>query len=55
MANVEKTRLEELLPDRWAATHPEYILAHRFEESHTKTAAKRDRRRHRAFNGKRPR
>jgi transposase len=37
-------RLEELLPDRWAAQHPEFILTHRLEESRAKATAKRDRR-----------
>ncbi len=39
--------LEELLPDRWAAKHPESILTHRIEESRYKANAKRDRRQHR--------
>ncbi len=40
-------QLEEMLPDRWAAGHPEAVLTHRLEESRTKAAAKRDRRRRR--------
>jgi hypothetical protein len=26
--------VESLLPDRWAAAHPEHVLTHRLEESH---------------------
>jgi transposase len=40
--------LEALLPDRWAATHPEHVLEHRLEESRRKAArqkATRERRR----------
>ncbi len=37
-------RLEEMLPDRWAAQHPEAVLTHRLEESRAKAAHKRDRR-----------
>ena len=51
--HAEDSQIEELLPDRWSAAHPEFILAHRLEESRTKAAAKRDRRR-RAL-AKRPR
>ena len=48
--------LEELLPDRWAAQHPEAVLTYRLEESRDKAATKRDRRRRRrALNKKRPR
>ncbi len=39
--------LEEMLPDHWAAANPQFVLAHRLEESRTKAAAKRDRRRRR--------
>jgi hypothetical protein len=45
--HADDARLEELLPDRWAARHPEAVLTHRLEESRTKAAAKRDRRRRR--------
>ena len=31
--------LEEMLPDRWAAAHPEAILNHRLEESRAKRSA----------------
>ncbi|WP_246196071.1 IS66 family transposase [Aquisphaera giovannonii] len=40
--------LESLLPDRWAAAHPEHVLEHRLEESRQRAArqkAIRDRRR----------
>ena len=36
--------LEEMLPDRWAAAHPEAVLTYRLEESRRKAAAQRDRR-----------
>ena len=39
--------LEELLPDRWAAAHPEAILNHRLEESRAKAIRTRARRAHR--------
>ena len=37
-----ETDLEALLPDRWAATHPEHVLEHRLEESRRKAARQRD-------------
>src|SRR5262245_16876371 len=33
-----ETDLESLLPDRWAAAHPEHILQHRLDESRRKAA-----------------
>ena len=39
--------LEEMLPDRWAASHPEAILNHRLEESRAKAVRTRARRAHR--------
>jgi transposase len=45
--HADDAQLEELLPERWAAQHPEAVLTHRLEESRTKAAAKRDRRRRR--------
>jgi transposase len=39
--------LEEMLPDRWAAAHPEAILSHRLHESRTKAVRTRARRAHR--------
>jgi transposase len=43
-----ETDLERLLPDRWAADHPEHVLQHRLDESRRKAArqkASRERRR----------
>jgi len=45
--HAEDLRLEEMLPDRWAAAHPEAILTHRLEESRAKAARSRRRRAHR--------
>jgi len=45
--NADDLRLEELLPDRWAAAHPEAILNHRLEESRAKAIRTRARRAHR--------
>jgi hypothetical protein len=45
--NADDLRLEEMLPDRWAADHPEAILNHRLEESRTKAIRTRARRAHR--------
>ena len=45
--HAEDLRLEEMLPDRWAATHPEAILTHRLEESRAKATRTRARRAHR--------
>ena len=39
-------RLDEMLPDRWAAQHPEDVLTYRLEESRRKAAARSSRRRH---------
>jgi transposase len=39
-------RLDEMLPDRWAANHPESVLTYRLEESRRKAAAQCTRRRH---------
>ena len=33
-----ETDLEALLPDRWAASHPEHVLQHRLDESRRKAA-----------------
>jgi transposase len=46
-----ETDLESLLPDRWAASHPEHVLRHRLDESRRRAArqqAVRERRRARA-------
>jgi transposase len=43
-----ETELESLLPDRWAASHPEHVLQHRLDESRRRAArqkATRERRR----------
>jgi transposase len=40
-------RLEEMLPDRWAAAHPKAILTHRLDESRARAARTRARRAHR--------
>lgn len=53
--HAQDAQLEDMLPDRWAAAHPEFILVHRLEESRTKAAAKRDRRRRRRALARRPR
>ena len=53
--HADDSRLQDMLPDRWASAHPEFILAHRLEESRTKAAAKRDRRRRRRALARRPR
>jgi transposase len=45
-------KLDEMLPDRWATTHPESVLTHRLEESRNKAAAKKDRRRRRRATAK---
>jgi transposase len=39
--------LETLLPDRWAASHPEYVLKHRLDESRRKAARQKEKRRSR--------
>ena len=45
--HADDSSLEEMLPDRWAAAHPEAILDHRLEESRTKAVRTRARRAHR--------
>ena len=42
--HADDSRLEEMLPDRWAKTHPEAILTYRLEESRDRAARTRDRR-----------
>ena len=39
-------RLDDMLPDKWAANHPESVLTYRLEESRRKAAAQSTRRRH---------
>lgn len=45
--HAEDSRLDEMLPDRWAANHPESVLTYRLEESRQTAARQRDRRRRR--------
>ena len=45
--NAADPCLEEMLPDRWAAAHPDAILTHRLEESRTRAVRTRARRAHR--------
>ena len=45
--HADDTRLEEMLPDRWAAAHPEAVLTHRLDESRAKATRTRARRAHR--------
>jgi transposase len=46
------TDLEPLLPDRWAANHPEHVLQHRLDESRRKATRKKEaRQRRRAIVG----
>jgi transposase len=37
-----ETDLEALLPDRWAASHPEHVLEHRLDESRRKAARQKE-------------
>jgi hypothetical protein len=46
-SHADDLRLEEMLPDRWAAAHPEAILTHRLEESRDRADRTRRRRAHR--------
>ena len=45
--HADDARLDEMLPDRWAADHPESILTYRLEESRQKAARQSERRRRR--------
>lgn len=45
--HADDPRLEEMLPDRWLAAHPEAILSHRLDESRTRAARTQARRAHR--------
>ena len=48
-----ETDLESLLPDRWAASHPEHVLQHRLDESRRKaTRQKESRQERRAIAGR---
>jgi transposase len=42
--HADDLRLEEMLPDRWAAAHPEAILTHRLDEARARAARTRQRR-----------
>ncbi len=50
--HADAPRLEEMLPDRWAAAHPEAILTHRLAESRAKAIRTRARRAHRRARSK---
>ena len=50
--HADDSNLEEMLPDRWAAAHPEAILTHRLEESRAKAIRTRARRAHRRAHSK---
>jgi transposase len=43
-APPDPAALDALLPDRWAATHPEHVLAERIKESREAQARRRHRR-----------
>jgi transposase len=45
--HADDPQLDEMLPDRWAAAHPEAILTHRLDESRARAARTRARRAHR--------
>ena len=45
--HAEDPRLDEMLPDRWAADHPKAVLNHRLDESRAKAARTQARRAHR--------
>jgi hypothetical protein len=50
--HVDDSRLEEMLPDRCAATHPDAILTHCLDESRPRVVRGRARRAHRRARGK---
>jgi transposase len=45
--SVGETDLEALLPDRWAACHPEHVLKHRLDESRRRAARQQEKRQRR--------
>jgi transposase len=45
--HADDSRLDEMLPDRWAAAHPKAVLTYRLDESRAKAAHTRARRAHR--------
>lgn len=52
--SVGPTALESLLPDCWAASHPEHVLSHRLAESRRKAARQQARRQARRASRPRP-
>ena len=50
--HADDPHLEEMLPDRWAAAHPEAILTHRLDESRARATRTRARRAHRRARSK---
>ena len=53
--HADDSHLEELLPDRWAVSHPDAVLTHRLEESRSKAKTKREKRRRRRAQANRKR
>jgi len=51
--SVGETGLEALLPERWAASHPEHVLKHRLEESRRKAARRKEKRQQRRVSASR--
>jgi transposase len=51
--SVGETNLEGLLPDRWAASHPEHVLKHRLDESRRKAARQKEKRQRRRVSSSR--
>jgi hypothetical protein len=45
--SVSDADLEALLPDHWAASHPEHVLKHRLDESRRKAAKRKEKRQQR--------
>lgn len=45
-SHAEDPRIDEMLPDKWAANHPEAVLTYRLDESRRKAAERSTRRRH---------
>ena len=44
LATEEEPDLDQLLPDRWAAVHPEHVLQHRLDESRQQRSRQQQRR-----------
>jgi hypothetical protein len=42
-----RTDLEPLLPDRWGANHPEFVLLHRLDETRRRATRKKEKRQRR--------